>query len=72
LDDVVKDESLAITAFLPTLFGGYAMALLTFPIFYIVFYYFIEGARKAKNTVGIVGEKVHDITHRKKEKRDDK
>jgi len=63
-EDVLQDESLAISAFLPMLFGGYIMALLTFPFFYYAFYSFIQGARKAKKTVGVVGGKVHDLTHR--------
>ncbi len=71
-EDVLRDESLAISTFLPMLFGGYLMAILTFPIFYYSFYSLIQGARKAKNTVGIVGGKVHDLTHRHKEDKDKK
>ena len=54
-EEVFKDENLAITAFLPTLVGGYIMAVVTFPIFYLGFYSLIKAARKAKRTVGAVG-----------------
>lgn len=74
--DVMHDESLAVSAFLPTLIGGYMMAVITFPLFYFGFYSLIAGARKAKQTVGVVGEKVHDkvydMTHRHKEDKLDK
>ncbi len=44
----VNNEYSPITSFIPTLVGGYMMALLTFPLFYYPFYYMIIGARKAK------------------------
>jgi len=62
--EVLGDENLAVKAFFPTLVGGYFMAVVTFPIFYFAFYYFIEGARKAKDTVGV---KVHDISQKRKD-----
>lgn len=34
--------------FLPTLVGGYILALATFPLFYFPFYYMIKGARAAR------------------------
>lgn len=33
---------------LPTLLGGYTMALATFPLFYFPFYYMVKGARLAR------------------------
>jgi uncharacterized protein (DUF2062 family) len=33
---------------LPTLVGGYTMALATFPLFYFPFYYMVKGARMAR------------------------
>ena len=60
-----------IGAFLPTLVGGYIMALVTFPAFYYSFFYMITGARAAKTKVGekvhVIGEKVHDIKEHRKE-----
>ena len=60
-----------IGAFLPTLVGGYIMALLTFPAFYYSFFFMIKGARAAKTKVGqkvhVIGEKVHDIKEHRRE-----
>jgi len=53
-----------VLIFTPTLIGGYVMAIVTFPMFYYGFYYFIKGARQAKIKVG---HKVHDIVDRHKE-----
>lgn len=46
----VKNDYATITSFIPTLVGGYIMALLTFPLFYYPFYYMIVGARKAQKS----------------------
>lgn len=42
------ERGLSASAFIPTLIGGYIMALVTFPLFYYSFYYMIVGARKAQ------------------------
>lgn len=52
--------------FIPTLVGGYIVALITFPMFYFPFYYMVKAGRAARTTVS---HKVHDIVeHRKEEK----
>jgi hypothetical protein len=63
--DIPADRDYHMPAFIPTLVGGYMMAVLTFPLFYYSFYYMIKAARAAKTTVGakvhVIGEKVHTI-----------
>lgn len=76
-DTVVPDQhGSSMTAFVPTLVGGYIMAVLTFPAFYYSFYYMIKGARAAKHKVDekvhVVAEKVHDMKEHRKEKKQDK
>jgi len=44
----LAERGLAASAFIPTLIGGYIMAVVTFPLFYYPFYYMIVGARKAQ------------------------
>ena len=65
-----------LNAFVPTLIGGYMVALITFPAFYYGFYILIKGARAAKSkagaTVHVVAEKVHDIKEHRKEKKQHK
>lgn len=43
--------------FLPTLLGGYMMAVLSFPFFYYPFYYMIKGAKAARQKV--IEHKIH-------------
>lgn len=43
--------------FVPTLIGGYAMGILTFPLFYYPTYYMVKGARLARQK--LVERKVH-------------
>jgi uncharacterized protein (DUF2062 family) len=45
------------TYLLPTLIGGYTMALATFPLFYYPFYYMVKGARTARRAR--IEKKVH-------------
>ena len=78
---IVPDENgYGMTAFMPTLIGGYVVAVMTFPLFYYGFYYLIEGGRAAKKKVGktahvisekvhVISEKVHDIKEHRKEKK---
>jgi uncharacterized protein (DUF2062 family) len=67
------DHGIGVTAFIPTLIGGYIMAVLTFPIFYYSFYYFLKAARAAqtqvKSRVHVLAEKVHDIKEHRQEKK---
>lgn len=44
--ELLMNEKMKI--FLPTLLGGYTMALATFPLFYYPFYYMVKGARLAR------------------------
>jgi len=46
----IENEYSPMTSFIPTLVGGYIMAIITFPLFYYPFYYMIIGGRKAKKT----------------------
>lgn len=46
----MENQHSPVIAFIPTLVGGYIMAVLTFPLFYYPFYYMIIGARKAQMT----------------------
>jgi uncharacterized protein (DUF2062 family) len=43
--------------FLPTLIGGYAVGIATFPLFYYPFYYMVKGARAARRSR--IERKVH-------------
>ena len=43
--------------FLPTLVGGYAVGIATFPLFYYPFYYMVKGARAARRAR--IEKKVH-------------
>ena len=73
---VPDDHGSVVTAFIPTLIGGYIMAVLTFPLFYYGFYYMIQGARAAKKKVGktahVITDKVHDIVEHRKEIKENK
>lgn len=49
LTDGLEEEALnAPGIFLPTLIGGYAVGIATFPLFYYPFYFMIKGARAAR------------------------
>ena len=63
---VPSDQGYGMTAFIPTLIGGYLMAVLTFPIFYYGFYYMVKAGRAAQMKVST---KVHDIIDHRKEKK---
>lgn len=55
----VTEESLeAPKIFLPTLIGGYAVGILTFPLFYYPFYYMVKGARAARRAR--IEKRVHE------------
>jgi uncharacterized protein (DUF2062 family) len=70
---VPDDHGFGVTAFIPTLVGGYIMAALTFPLFYYSFYYFLRAARAAqsrvKSKVHDLAEKVHDIKEHRQDKK---
>jgi hypothetical protein len=44
--DILLEHKMQI--FLPTLIGGYAVGIVTFPLFYYPFYYMVKGARAAR------------------------
>lgn len=73
---VPDDKGSVVTAFIPTLIGGYIMALATFPIFYYSFYYMIKAARAAKIRVGatahVLTDRVHTIVEQRKENKENK
>lgn len=48
--------------FLPTLLGGYTIAILSFPLFYYPFYYMIRGAKRARQKV--IEHKIHKEAER--------
>lgn len=58
----LADKSMDV--FMPTVVGSYIMVLVTFPIFYAVFFSMIKGGRLARKKVT---EKVHDYkeSHKK-------
>jgi hypothetical protein len=58
LVDDLEEKSAAI--FLPTLVGSYIMALLTFPLFYLIFFFMVKSGRKAQKTL---------LAHRRKRKK---
>lgn len=53
----------------PTVFGGYVLAIITFPVFYFAFYYLVKAERAAIKKVVV---KVHDIQEHRKEKKNRK
>ena len=55
--------------FLPTVVGSYIMAVITFPLFYILFFYMVKTGRAAQKKVS---RKVHDIVEHRKEIKDAK
>ena len=61
---------------IPTLVGGYMMAILSFPLFYYSFYYLVtawRASRKAvSNKVHNIIEHRHERRHEKRERRDEK
>ena len=44
--ELIKTQGVKIL--LPTIIGGYVLALATFPLFYFPFYYMVKGARAAR------------------------
>jgi len=48
---IFETQGFALNTFLPTLLGGYIMAVITFPIFYYIFYYLITVGRASKQVV---------------------
>jgi uncharacterized protein (DUF2062 family) len=72
----LNENGFGLTKFMPTLIGGYIMAILTFPIFYYAFYYFLRAGRAAQKRVGktahVLAEKVHDIKEHRHEKKEER
>ena len=46
-----QEDGFAMSTFIPTLVGGYIMAVVTFPLFYYSFYYLITAGRASKRVV---------------------
>lgn len=67
-DALINNEELGnghpIQIFLPTLIGGYILAAISFPIFYIFFFNMVKAGRIAQKKVK---HKVHDIVEHIKE-----
>ena len=53
--DVLKEQGWK--AFVPTLVGGYTIAILSFPLFYYPFYYMVKGAKAARRE--LIEHKLH-------------
>lgn len=51
-DDLIEDlGDKSMQFFLPTLIGGYIMALVTFPLFYTLFFFMVRAGRKAQKAL---------------------
>lgn len=64
-----KQDGFGVQKFAPTLVGGYIMAVVTFPMFYYVFYCMITAGRASRK---VVSKRVHTIIdhrHERKEKK---
>jgi len=64
-----KPDGEVIKKFIPTLIGGYIMAIVTFPLFYYGFYYLVTAGRASRKAVS---NKVHNIIEHRHEKRHEK
>lgn len=64
-----EENGFGIETFLPTLFGGYIMAFVTFPLFYYLFYYLVTAGRASRR---VVKKKVHNIIEHRHEKKNEK
>lgn len=57
ITEVTEDSLQATKIFLPTLIGGYAIGIATYPLFYYPFYYMVKGARAARRAR--IEKKIH-------------
>lgn len=67
--EIFKEKGFGVQKFIPTLVGGYIMAVFTFPLFYYAFYYMVTAGRASQR---VVSKKVHTIIdhhHERKEKK---
>jgi len=67
--DLFKEDGVIIEKYIPTLIGGYIMALLTFPLFYYGFYYMVTAGRASQRAVS---RKVHTIIDHRHERKEQK
>lgn len=65
--DLFKQDGFGVQKFVPTLLGGYIVAVITYPLFYYGFFYMITGARASRLAMR---NKVHTIIENRQEKRD--
>jgi uncharacterized protein (DUF2062 family) len=74
-DNIILDADMSIMeefsdkpmkVFLPTLVGGYIMAVITAPLFYILFFYMVKTGRLAQRKIS---DKVHDIVDHRRDKK---
>lgn len=56
--EVTESSLEAAKIFIPTLVGGYAMGILTFPIFYYPTYYMVKAARATRRS--LIERNIHD------------
>ena len=64
LVDIPEFGEKPIEVFIPTLVGGYIMAIMSFPLFYLLFFTMVKAGRMAQKKVS---HKVHDIVEHRKE-----
>ena len=64
-----KPDGEVIKKFIPTLIGGYIMAIISFPLFYYGFYYLVTAGRASQKAVS---NKVHNIIEHRHERRHEK
>lgn len=69
--EIFAPDSFGVQKFLPTLVGGYILAVVTFPMFYYVFYYLVTAGRASRR---VVSKKVHTIIehHHEKKRKEEK
>ncbi len=61
-----KEDGFGMEKFIPTLIGGYIMAVLSFPAFYYAFFYMITAGRASRN---VVKKRVHTIIEHRHDKK---
>lgn len=68
--DLFRQDGFWLSNFLPTLIGGYIMAVVTFPLFYYGFYYLVTAGRASRKAVSKKVHTIIDKRHDRKEKLD--
>lgn len=67
--ELFNQHGFGIQKFLPTLVGGYIMAVLTYPMFYYGFYTIIAAGRASRRVVSKKVHKIIDSHHERKEQK---